>query len=90
MSTNHTTGVFGSWSDAMVEGYVTVLLKGSPYVSHAKRPGEISAACGKKPGPKNPHTSHKNRTGWRMFTDARPPSCEACMAAITKATGRTK
>lgn len=80
-------GPFGSWADAAAEGYVAVVLKGSPWTSHAKKPGELRSACGKQPGKKSPWSSHRNRTGWSMYTDGREPTCEKCRAAITKIAG---
>lgn len=87
MSAKRTPGPFGSWADAAADGYVAAVVKGSPWTSHVKRPGEVAAACGKQPGKRAPGSTHRNRTGWLLYSDGRAPTCEKCRAAIAKAEG---
>lgn len=68
-------------------GYVASLLKGSPYSTHAKQPGSRAALCGKRPGEPKPGSTHRNRTGWGVYSDGRACTCKACLAAIEAAIG---
>lgn len=63
------------------KGFATAHIKGSPTMWHLKKPGEHAALCGKEPGQPSRHSSHKNRTGWRVSIHGREPTCEKCIAA---------
>lgn len=62
-------------------------VKGSPYVSHLKRPGEWRALCGKAPGAVGRQNRMADRRGWLVYETLEGPGrkpCEACLQAAER------
>lgn len=83
MSAQHTPT---QWDAMVLLGFASSAKKGSPSITHAKKPGEWVAYCGARPGPKSAGSTHRNRTGWYVGSD-KPPTCKACSAKIAEAMG---
>lgn len=59
-------------------------IKGSPYTSHLKKPGEWTALCGKEPGAPGRTKRMVDRRGWLVYPTFEGPGrkpCEACLRA---------
>ena len=67
-------------------GLCAATIKGSPYKSHLKRPGEIAALCGAAPGASKLQRQRRmvSRSGWYLYAAFESPgrdTCEACLRA---------
>lgn len=62
-------------------------VKGNPWTSHLKVPGEWAALCGKEPGRAGRQNHMVDRRGWLVYKTFESPGrkpCEACLKAADR------
>lgn len=65
-------------------GFAGSCIKGNPYTSHLKKPGDPTALCGKEPGGPGRTRKMVDRRGWVVYKTFEGPGrkpCEACLRA---------
>lgn len=78
MSFTDLTFTVERWAELHAEGYRASTIKGNPWRVHARKAGENTALCGKKPGTSGGTKQMKDRTGWLYYTNDQRPNCVDC------------
>jgi len=92
----YTSTISSYWEPSLTEADVEHLkslglagstVKGNPWTSHLKRPGEWAALCGKEPGAAGRQRHMIDRRGWLVYESFERPGrtpCEACLKAAER------
>jgi len=90
---NATSTITSYWKPSLSEsdtqhlqalGLAGSCIKGNPYTSHLKKPGERKALCGREPGGKGSVSRMVDRRGWMVYPTLEGPGrnlCEKCLKA---------